>query len=232
MQRLTAKRSARHRTTETALRARSEGLFDACARGVIGARYSSTVRARRPMSRTNKRHHHPATKAAHAAGGSGGRLSGVQSDICMDVYGVLDGQAHACAGASWLCSVRNVGDVSKINLARTRAHACMRGAKDRRQRDEPGPEASIGLYFQLGGSVPRRRSRPKHASLDCAAVPWMVLTGLLRGRTVGCWCQRFKSRHLLTQRRAHCPELPQGPEQAPAPWSPPTAACASGIFEL
>jgi hypothetical protein len=135
------------------------------ARGVIGARYSSTVRARRPM---------PARKAAHAAGRSGERLSRVQSDICMDVYGVLDGQAHACAGAAWLCSVRNVGDISKINLARTRAHACMRGAKDRRQRDEPEPEASIGVYFRLGGSVPRRRSRPKHAPLDCAAVPGMV----------------------------------------------------------
>ena len=33
--------------------------------------------------------------------------------------------------------------------------------------------------------------------------------------------RRFKSRHLLTQRRACCPGLPRGPEQAPAPWSPP-----------
>jgi hypothetical protein len=38
--------------------------------------------------------------------------------------------------------------------------------------------------------------------------------------------RRFKSRHLLTQRRACCPGLPRGPEQAPAPWSPPSAACA------
>ena len=38
--------------------------------------------------------------------------------------------------------------------------------------------------------------------------------------------RRCKSRHLLTQRRACCPGLPRGPEQAPAPWSPPSAACA------
>lgn len=31
--------------------------------------------------------------------GSGGRLSRVQSGICMDFFGVLDGQAHVCAGA-------------------------------------------------------------------------------------------------------------------------------------
>jgi hypothetical protein len=44
--------------------------------------------------------------------------------------------------------------------------------------------------------------------------------------------QRFKSRHLLTQRRACCPGLPRGPEQAPAPWSPPSAACAPRIIEF
>jgi hypothetical protein len=61
---------------------------------------------------------------------------------------------------------------------------------------------------------------------------------------VGCWKfkkidlpptmldRRFKSRHLLTQRRACCPGLPRGPEQAPAPWSPPSAACAPRIIEL
>ena len=38
--------------------------------------------------------------------------------------------------------------------------------------------------------------------------------------------RRCKSRHLLTQRRACCPGLPRGPEHAPAPWSPPSAACA------
>ena len=41
--------------------------------------------------------------------------------------------------------------------------------------------------------------------------------------------RRCKSRHLLTQRRACCPGLPRGPEQAPAPWSPPSAACAPRI---
>ena len=35
--------------------------------------------------------------------------------------------------------------------------------------------------------------------------------------------------YLLTQRRACCPGLPRGPEQAPAPWSPPSAACAPWI---
>jgi hypothetical protein len=61
---------------------------------------------------------------------------------------------------------------------------------------------------------------------------------------VGCWKfekidlpptmldRRFKSRHLLTQRRACCPGLPRGPEQAPAPWSPPSAACAPRIIEF
>jgi hypothetical protein len=44
--------------------------------------------------------------------------------------------------------------------------------------------------------------------------------------------RRFKSRHLLTQRRACCPGLPRGPEQAPAPWSPPSAACAPRIIDL
>jgi hypothetical protein len=42
--------------------------------------------------------------------------------------------------------------------------------------------------------------------------------------------RRFKSRHLLTQRRACCPGLPRGREQAPAPWSPPSAACAPRII--
>ena len=41
----------------------------------------------------------------------------------VDSNGVLDGQAHVCAGAAWPCSVRNVGEVSKINLARTQTHA-------------------------------------------------------------------------------------------------------------
>jgi hypothetical protein len=44
--------------------------------------------------------------------------------------------------------------------------------------------------------------------------------------------RRFKSRHLLTQRRACCPGLPRGPEQAPAPWSPPSAACAPRNIEF
>ena len=40
-------------------------------------------------------------KAAHAACGSGRRRSRVQSDIRMDVYGMLDGQAHVFADSAW-----------------------------------------------------------------------------------------------------------------------------------
>jgi hypothetical protein len=38
----------------------------------------------------------PERKAAHAVCVNGGRLSQVQSDICMDVNGVLDGQPRVC----------------------------------------------------------------------------------------------------------------------------------------
>jgi hypothetical protein len=83
---------------------------------------------------------------------------------------------------------------------------------------------------------PRARACTLESSLRC-----------LRGSSsspVGCWKfekidlpptmldRRFKSRHLLTQRRACCPGLPRGPEQAPAPWSPPSAACAPRIIEF
>ena len=54
-----------------------------------------------------------------------------------NVYGILACVAYVCAGAGWPSSVQNVGEVSKINLARTQAR--MRGAKDRRPRDEPKP---------------------------------------------------------------------------------------------
>ena len=63
----------------------------------------------------------------------------VQAGMLSNVYGMLDCVAHVCAGAGWPCSMRNVGEDPKINLARTQAHVCRRGAKDRRRRDEPEP---------------------------------------------------------------------------------------------
>jgi hypothetical protein len=81
-----------------------------------------------------------------------------------------------------------------------------------------------------------------------APAPWSPLSAACAPRIIefsgGCWKfkkidlhptmldRRFKSRHLLTQRRACCPGLPRGPEQAPAPWSPPSAACAPRIIEF
>jgi hypothetical protein len=81
-----------------------------------------------------------------------------------------------------------------------------------------------------------------------APAPWSPPSAACAPRIIefsgGCWKfekidlpptmldRRFKSRHLLTQRRACCPGLPRGPEQAPAPWSPPSAACAPRIIEL
>jgi hypothetical protein len=81
-----------------------------------------------------------------------------------------------------------------------------------------------------------------------APAPWSPPSAACAPRIIefsgGCWKfekidlpptmldRRFKSRHLLTQRRACCPGLPRGPEQAPAPWSPPSAACATRIIEL
>jgi hypothetical protein len=79
-----------------------------------------------------------------------------------------------------------------------------------------------------------------------APAPWSPRSAACAPRMIefsgGCWKfekidlpptmldRRFKSRHLLAQRRACCPELPRGPEQAPAPWSPPSAACAPRII--
>jgi hypothetical protein len=96
--------------------------------------------------------------------------------------------------------------------------------------------------------------RGAHAAPDCPEAPSRRLhPGVLpplpahlgsSSSPGGCWKfekidlpptmldRRFKSRHLLTQRRACCPGLPRGPEQAPAPWSPPSAACAPRIIEF
>jgi hypothetical protein len=90
--------------------------------------------------------------------------------------------------------------------------------------------------------------RDEHAAPGCPEAPSRRLhPGVLpplpahlgsSSSPVGCWKfekidlpptmldRGFQSRHLLTQRRACCPGLPRGPEQAPAPWSPPSAACA------
>jgi hypothetical protein len=47
---------------------------------------------------------------------------------------------------------------------------------------------------------------------------------------------RFKARYLLIavarSKHAASAVLPRGPEQAPAPWSPPSAACTPRIIEL
>jgi hypothetical protein len=75
--------------------------------------------------------------ASHKLSRRGRSLTRVQPSMLSNVYGMLDCVAHVCAGSGWPSSVRNVGEVSKINLART--HARMRGAKDRRRRDEPDP---------------------------------------------------------------------------------------------
>jgi hypothetical protein len=76
------------------------------------------------------------TATAHAACVSGGRLSCVQSDICMDLNVVLDGQPHVCVAVQRAESRKGFKNQSSQNI---QAHACIRDAKNRRQRDEPVP---------------------------------------------------------------------------------------------
>jgi hypothetical protein len=136
---------------------------------------------------------------------------------------------------------------SSLRCLRTSDHRVLRGVLEIRENRPPPDDAGPALQepasaYPEARMLPRAAPRPRagactlESSLRC-------LRGSSSSRR-GCWKferidlpptmldRRFKSRHLLTQRRACCPGLPRGPEQAPAPWSPPSAACAPRIIEL
>jgi hypothetical protein len=137
---------------------------------------------------------------------------------------------------------------SSLRCLRTSDHRVLRGVMEIRENRPPPDDAGLALpepasAYPETRMLPRAAPRPRagactlESSLRCLRTSDHRFSG-------GCWKfkkidlpptmldRRFKSRHLLTQRRACCPGLPRGPEQAPAPWSPPSAACAPRIIEL
>ena len=116
--------------------------------------------------------------------------------------------------------------------------------KIRKNRPPPG-DAGAALQepasaYPEARMLPRAAPRPRagactlESSLRCLRTSDRLdLRGVMKirkNRPPPAMLERCcKSRHLLTQRRACSPGLPRGPEQAPAPWSPPSAACAPRI---
>jgi hypothetical protein len=136
---------------------------------------------------------------------------------------------------------------SSLRCLRTSDHRVLRGVLEIRENRPPPDDAGPALQ-EPASAYPEARMLPRAAPRPRAGACTLESSlRCLRGSFSsprGCWKferidlpptmldRRFKSRHLLTQRRACCPGLPRGPEQAPAPWSPPSAACAPPIIEL
>jgi hypothetical protein len=137
---------------------------------------------------------------------------------------------------------------SSLRCLRTSDHRVLRGVLEIRE-NRPAPDDAGPALQEPASAYPEARMLPRAAPRPRAGACTLEFS-LRCLRTsdhralLGCWKfekidlpptmldRRFKSRHLLTQRRACCPGLPRGPEQAPAPWSPPSAACAPRIIEL
>jgi hypothetical protein len=133
---------------------------------------------------------------------------------------------------------------SSLRCLRTSDHRALRGVLEIRENRPPPDDAGPALQ-EPASAYPETRMLPRAAPRPRAGA--CTLESSLRclcgssSSPGGCWKfkkidlhptmldRRFKSRHLLTQRRACCPGLPRGPEQAPAPWSPPSAACADRL---
>jgi hypothetical protein len=138
---------------------------------------------------------------------------------------------------------------SSLRCLRTSDHRVLRGVLEIRENRPPPDDAGPALHepasaYPEARMLPRAAPRPRagactlESSLRCLrtsdhrALPWDVKKYNKIDLPLTMLDRRFKSRHLLTQRRACCPGLPRGPEQAPAPWSPPSAACAPRIIEF
>jgi hypothetical protein len=137
---------------------------------------------------------------------------------------------------------------SSLRCLRTSDHRVLRGVLEIRENRPPPDDAGPALQepasaYPEARMLPRAAPRPRagactlESSLRCLRTSdHTVVRGVLEIREnrhpPTMLDRRFKSRHLLTQRRACCPGLPRGPEQAPAPWSPPSAACAPRIIEF
>jgi hypothetical protein len=138
---------------------------------------------------------------------------------------------------------------SSLRCLRTSDHRVLRGVLEIRENRPPPDDAGPALQepasaYPEARMLPRAAPRPRagactlESSLRCLrtsdhrALPWDVKKYNKIDLPLTMLDRRFKSRHLLTQRRACCPGLPRGPEQAPAPWSPPSAACAPPIIEF
>jgi hypothetical protein len=137
---------------------------------------------------------------------------------------------------------------SSLRCLRTSDHMVVRGVLE--IRENRPPPTMLDRRFKSRHLLTQRRAccpgLPRGP--EQAPAPWSPPSAACAPRiiqfSVGCWKfkkmdlpptmldRRFKSRHLLTQRRACCPGLPRGPEQAPAPWSPRSAACAPRIIEF
>jgi hypothetical protein len=137
---------------------------------------------------------------------------------------------------------------SSLRCLRTSDHRVLRGVLEIRENRPPPDDAGPALQepasaYPEARMLPRAAPRPRagactlESSLRCLRTSdHTVVRGVLEIREnrppPTMLERRFKSRHLLAQRRACCPGLPRGSEQAPAPWSPPSAACAPPIIEL
>jgi hypothetical protein len=138
---------------------------------------------------------------------------------------------------------------SSLRCLRTSDHRVLRGVLEIRENRHPPDDAGPALQepasaYPEARMLPWAAPRPRagastlESSLRCLRTPriiefsgefWEFEKTQIPPTMLD---RRFKSRHLLTQRRACCPGLPRGPEQAPAPWSPPSAACAPRIIEF
>jgi hypothetical protein len=138
---------------------------------------------------------------------------------------------------------------SSLRCLRTSDHRVLRGVLEIRENRPPPDDAGPALQepasaYPEARMLPRAAPRPRagactlESSLRCLrtsdhrVLPWDVKKYNKIDLPPTMLDRRFKSRHLLTQRRACCPGLPRGPEQAPAPWSPPSASCARRIIEF
>jgi hypothetical protein len=133
---------------------------------------------------------------------------------------------------------------SSLRCLRTSDQRFLRTVMEIRE-NRPAPDDAGPALPEPASAYPETRMLPRAAPRPRARA--CTLESSLRclcgssSSPGGCWKfekidlpptmldRRFKSRHLLTQRRACCPGLPRGPEQAPAPWSPPSAACADRL---
>ena len=64
----------------------------------------------------------------------------MQLGMRTDEHGIVYGLAHVCAGATWLRSMQNAGQISKIESSKNKqASACMQRTEDWRRQKEPAP---------------------------------------------------------------------------------------------